>query len=356
MNTAQFGQTIKQKYPQYNDLTDEEVGTRMLQKYPQYKDMVSIEPTGTDTNSLASVVKSIPVIGGLMGSAVNTAQDVGVGIRNIMEQPNLKKNEQMASEYEKQAMATRDMVQRKSLLQQANQIRGGISNETQNISRSFTEDINKSIPLRAVEGAVGIASTAELPFAIASLLKTGVKIPGAVSKYGTTGRTWKTMETAAKKGKDINWQTIVDKARSALKDNSKSYREALEKVLTDRAPVAGTTEAGNVGEKVISSVQALTKRKTLGNELQKDFLGNLRIPATNEEQVAKNVLRRVISEELKKAAPNIKTADDMYSFYSKIHGDLPTWAKRYVLGELLKHSPIAKIPIIGQILEQIPGP
>lgn len=37
----QFGQTIKQKYPQYQDIPDVELGQKMLQKYPQYKDLVS---------------------------------------------------------------------------------------------------------------------------------------------------------------------------------------------------------------------------------------------------------------------------------------------------------------------------
>lgn len=43
-NLQQFGQTIKQKYPQYNDIPDAELGQKMLTKYPQYKDMVSVTP------------------------------------------------------------------------------------------------------------------------------------------------------------------------------------------------------------------------------------------------------------------------------------------------------------------------
>jgi len=40
----QFGQTIKAKYPQYNDIPNAELGTKMLAKYPQYKDMVVTTP------------------------------------------------------------------------------------------------------------------------------------------------------------------------------------------------------------------------------------------------------------------------------------------------------------------------
>jgi hypothetical protein len=36
----QFGQSIKEKYPQYADIPDAELGSKMLAKYPQYSDMV----------------------------------------------------------------------------------------------------------------------------------------------------------------------------------------------------------------------------------------------------------------------------------------------------------------------------
>ena len=40
MTIEQFGQSIKQKYPQYQDLSDAELGQKMLAKYPQYQDMI----------------------------------------------------------------------------------------------------------------------------------------------------------------------------------------------------------------------------------------------------------------------------------------------------------------------------
>jgi len=40
MTIQEFGQQIKQKYPQYNNLQDIEVGQKVLDKYPQYRDMV----------------------------------------------------------------------------------------------------------------------------------------------------------------------------------------------------------------------------------------------------------------------------------------------------------------------------
>ena len=40
MTITEFGQSIKQKYPQYQDIGDDELGQKMLAKYPQYSDMV----------------------------------------------------------------------------------------------------------------------------------------------------------------------------------------------------------------------------------------------------------------------------------------------------------------------------
>lgn len=40
MTIDEFGKTIKQKYPQYQDIDDSELGQKMIEKYPQYNDMV----------------------------------------------------------------------------------------------------------------------------------------------------------------------------------------------------------------------------------------------------------------------------------------------------------------------------
>ena len=41
MSLEQFGQTIKAKHPEYGDLSNADVATKVLAKYPQYKDMVA---------------------------------------------------------------------------------------------------------------------------------------------------------------------------------------------------------------------------------------------------------------------------------------------------------------------------
>ena len=43
LTLTEFGATIKEKYPQYRNVPDEEVGHRMLSKYPQYKNKIKDE-------------------------------------------------------------------------------------------------------------------------------------------------------------------------------------------------------------------------------------------------------------------------------------------------------------------------
>lgn len=46
MDLRQFGQMIKQKYPQYASVDDEELGVRTLERYPEYADRVQTAVTG----------------------------------------------------------------------------------------------------------------------------------------------------------------------------------------------------------------------------------------------------------------------------------------------------------------------
>lgn len=43
MNIAEFGQTIKQKYPQYANIDDAELGKKVLEKHPEYSDRITVE-------------------------------------------------------------------------------------------------------------------------------------------------------------------------------------------------------------------------------------------------------------------------------------------------------------------------
>lgn len=63
----QFGQTIKAKYPEYNDIPDAELGQKMLAKYPQYQDTVS-------TSSPQTATAPFPAVDQVVSQARNVIQ------------------------------------------------------------------------------------------------------------------------------------------------------------------------------------------------------------------------------------------------------------------------------------------
>jgi len=76
MDIAQFGQTIKQKYPQYQDMDDIDLGNRMLTKYPQYNDMI------TETKPTAPVQSQDFTTGALIGAAKGAGSTLESGFRS----------------------------------------------------------------------------------------------------------------------------------------------------------------------------------------------------------------------------------------------------------------------------------
>ena len=60
----EFGQLIKQKYPQYQNINDKELGLKMIEKYPEYKDRVF----DTEPNNQAQITQGYEpgvIIGGI---------------------------------------------------------------------------------------------------------------------------------------------------------------------------------------------------------------------------------------------------------------------------------------------------
>lgn len=71
LTRAQFAQKVKSKYPEYKDIDDETLTTKMLEKYPEYSSTVETEgalkkytPTKTLYNRfiqwLCNIYKAIP--------------------------------------------------------------------------------------------------------------------------------------------------------------------------------------------------------------------------------------------------------------------------------------------------------
>lgn len=94
MTIEQFGQQIKTKYPEYQDLPDKEIGEKMITKYPQYQDMIDkipIESEKTDTFLAGHpVLKGISDFVGTTGLGKGIAQGIFLKFtqegKNVMKQ------------------------------------------------------------------------------------------------------------------------------------------------------------------------------------------------------------------------------------------------------------------------------
>lgn len=79
MDTAQFGQQIKAKYPQYADIPDAELGQKMLAKYPQYGDLVKTDAPSEATDTFLQghpVLRAISDFVGVTGLAKGATQAI----------------------------------------------------------------------------------------------------------------------------------------------------------------------------------------------------------------------------------------------------------------------------------------
>lgn len=77
MSLAQFGQTVKAKHPEYNDLSDEDVANKVLAKYPQYSDMVA---PGVPKAPTPAGLQGPPSQPSLLDKAAQGVKDFGTGI------------------------------------------------------------------------------------------------------------------------------------------------------------------------------------------------------------------------------------------------------------------------------------
>src|SRR3990167_9155915 len=58
MTIQELGATMKQKYPQYQDIPDDELGNRILAKYPEYQNRISRPEAPQDTRGTGEKVLS----------------------------------------------------------------------------------------------------------------------------------------------------------------------------------------------------------------------------------------------------------------------------------------------------------
>ena len=157
MNIQELGQQIKSKYPQYGNMSDEDVANKVIAKYPQYKSQVTDASSTTPSQPaqpknygigemLGSAVANIPKsIGGLIGGVgsailhpIDTVKNIGeMGIGAVASVPgvgNLMENR--AQSEGKQPLLDESKQKFGNLLNYFGQRYGGI----ENIKRTIAED------------------------------------------------------------------------------------------------------------------------------------------------------------------------------------------------------------------------
>ncbi|MEK6879735.1 MAG: hypothetical protein AABY22_09020, partial [Nanoarchaeota archaeon] len=142
--------------------------------------------------------------------------------------PMLQKNEEVAKLYEQQAQNVTDPQKKKALLQQANKIRQGISQEASDISKSFSPDVKQDVVSRSLGAASEIAGIASLPGILKGTIKVSNKILHPFRSVGEV----RVAALAQSQGKTISGNKIITGLEKAVKTLSpadqKGYSSFLE--------------------------------------------------------------------------------------------------------------------------------
>jgi len=133
MDIAQFGQTIKQKYPQYQDMDDADLGQKMLSKYPQYQDMVTtptqpVQPQQPLSTGL--MVGALKGAGATLESGVRSTGQILGGLGGAISVPIQERQQaDLVTQY-KQALQDKNPALAKQIYNQINQA-GAMSRQAQ---------------------------------------------------------------------------------------------------------------------------------------------------------------------------------------------------------------------------------
>ena len=113
MNYLELGQQVKTKYPQYQNIADEELGMKIAKKYPEYQKMIDITTTTEQPTSLgqkflkgaedffvpllgtAARVSQIGYYEELEKESMQTYTKLGEGVLNTIKDPNVSEEQKL---------------------------------------------------------------------------------------------------------------------------------------------------------------------------------------------------------------------------------------------------------------------
>jgi len=151
MNTAEFGATIKQKYPQYKDMSDEDIGSKMLSKYPQYQDMVTVAP----------VVKPKAQYSGPLSNSINMVKDIVAAQTNKGALKSQQSALDMAERARQKAASVSDPAQKAALLKVAGEGANVVGQGSETLQGNYSPQINENYWSRGAKVGTEIATTAD---------------------------------------------------------------------------------------------------------------------------------------------------------------------------------------------------
>lgn len=155
--TEQDAARLAKMFPSFGD-----AGEVSQRKFQQIRDFISAK-YGTKKENTTFKPKEKNIMELLLPQATSIARDVGTGIRWMGTKENLNKQGKLAKILEDRAYSTNDRDLKKTLLQQANNLRTGVSKEAGDISQSFSENVQEDPYSRAIGGASEIGSVYGLP-------------------------------------------------------------------------------------------------------------------------------------------------------------------------------------------------
>lgn len=352
----QFGQTIKAKYPQYKDLSDEEIGSKMLAKYPQYKDMVSSQYSDRDQQFDQGPIESkidagghgiydIPLLGTLLRGAShpflqagNVAAELGGLAGHSMTDPDKSYRIQYLSPSQNKAMNPNspDAGIGETLLGGAKTGAGvaavaGPAKFSPFGSNSILSMLGNSAVTGGLRGgAYGFGASERgnelrdttVGGTVGAILNPIVDVlrSGMLTKGGAANKATLAAADSTDTGQTKALTKIQKQAAQEVKDrygDTPEVRQALSKVLNPE-------DTGQLASRPIpkNASELLDWRRQIANREGSNFFQTVFKGSDLDAKVSRTV-RDVISQNVHQMAPGTVLPDQIYALYSKLGGDVP---------------------------------
>lgn len=192
LTISQFGQRIKQKYPAYQDMSDDELGQKMLAKHPQYRDMVESPSIAERASGVAEKVG-----GFIIPRASAAAKQIGAGLagRQTDEaQRGIQQSQDLSRRLIERAKQETDPKEKELLLRTASEASQRIGDVAGELERGTEQAMGlepgetPTSPIRQGVGVAGELGSMFLPLTKeARGLAAAAKLAGPAARIGEAG-------------------------------------------------------------------------------------------------------------------------------------------------------------------------